>query len=103
MGGETFGDQSNPLSSFFDHLQSTGFILAAPLTLDTNIIGRACKTDWVELTATADDSICGLAAWDGASGTAINTAKQCAQGVAGHRCAVSVDPVWDCCLRTKRP
>lgn len=26
------------------------YILTAPLTLDTNIIGRTIKTDWVELT-----------------------------------------------------
>lgn len=56
----------------FDHPKYR-FILAAPLTLDTNIIGRACKTEWVELKADGTLVITNRYAWDGASGIAINT------------------------------
>ena len=56
----------------FDHPKYR-FILAAPLTLDTNIIGRACKTERVELKADGTLVITNRYAWDGASGIAINT------------------------------
>jgi len=56
----------------FDHPKYR-FILADALRLDTNIIGRACKTDWVELKADGTLIIADGYAWDGASGIAINT------------------------------
>lgn len=56
----------------YDH-KNYRFILTAPLTLDTNIIGRACKTDWIELLTDGTLIISGAYAWDGASGIAINT------------------------------
>lgn len=49
------------------------FILTAPLTLDTGIINRACKTDWIELKKDGTLIIADGYAWDGASGIAINT------------------------------
>ena len=59
------------------------FILRASLTLDTNIIGRACKTDWVELKADGTLTIANRYAWDGASGIAINTKNSIAASC-GH-------------------
>ena len=56
----------------YDH-KNYRFILTAPLTLDTGIINRACKTDWVELKADGTLVITNRYAWDGASGIAINT------------------------------
>lgn len=55
----------------FNH-KNYRFILTAPLVLDTNIIGRACKTDWIELLNDGTLIISGAYAWDGATG-AINT------------------------------
>lgn len=66
----------------FDHPKYR-FILAAPLTLDTNIIGRACKTEWVELKADGTLVITNRYAWDGASGIAINTENSIAASC-GH-------------------
>ena len=66
----------------FDHPKYR-FILAAPLTLDTNIIGRACKTEWVELKADGTLIIANRYAWDGASGIAINTENSIAASC-GH-------------------
>lgn len=58
--------------SHYDH-DDYRFILRASLTLDTDIIGRACKTDWVDLKADGTLIIANRYAWDGASGIAINT------------------------------
>ena len=66
----------------FDHPKYR-FILTAPLTLDTNIIGRACKTDWVELDRNGVMTLSAGYAWDGASGTAINT-KNSVRASCGH-------------------
>ena len=48
----------------YDH-KNYRFILTAPLTLDTNIIGRTIKTDWVELTRNGPLIIADGYAWDG--------------------------------------
>lgn len=65
----------------FNH-KNYRFILTAPLVLDTNIIGRACKTDWIELLNDGMLIISGAYAWDGATG-AINTENSIA-GSCGH-------------------
>ena len=56
----------------YDH-KNYRFILTAPLTLDTGIINRACKTDWIDLKKDGTLIIADGYAWDGASGIAINT------------------------------
>jgi len=56
----------------YDH-KNYRFILTAPLTLDTGIINRACKTDWIELDRNGVMTLSADYAWDGASGIAINT------------------------------
>lgn len=56
----------------YDH-KNYRFILTAPLTLDTGIINRACKTDWIELDRNGVMTLSAGYAWDGASGIAINT------------------------------
>jgi len=56
----------------YDH-KNYRFILTAPLTLDTGIINRACKTDWIELDLNGVMTLSADYAWDGASGIAINT------------------------------
>lgn len=66
----------------YDH-KNYRFILTAPLTLDANIIGRACKTEWVELKKDGTLIIADGYAWDGASGIAINTENSIA-GSCGH-------------------
>lgn len=66
----------------YDH-KNYRFILTAPLTLDTNIIGRACKTDWIELDRNGVMTLSAGYAWDGASGTAINT-KNSVRASCGH-------------------
>ena len=65
----------------FNH-KNYRFILTAPLVLDTNIIGRACKTDWIELLNDGMLIIADGYAWDGATG-AINT-KNSIAGSCGH-------------------
>ncbi len=66
----------------YDH-KNYRFILTAPLTLDTGIINRACKTDWVDLKADGTLIIANRYAWDGASGLAINTENSIAASC-GH-------------------
>lgn len=59
------------------------FILTAPLTLDTGIINRAYKTDWIELDRNGVMTLSAGYAWDGASGIAINT-KNSLRASCGH-------------------
>lgn len=66
----------------YDH-ENYRFILTATLTLDTGIINRACKTDWVDLKADGTLIIANRYAWDGASGVAINTENSIAASC-GH-------------------
>ena len=66
----------------YDH-KNYRFILTAPLTLDTNIIGRTIKTDLVELKKDGTLIIADGYAWDGASGIAINT-KNSLRASCGH-------------------
>ena len=66
----------------FDHPKYR-FILTAPLTLDTGIINRACKTDWIELDRNGVMTLSAGYAWDGASGIAINT-KNSLRASCGH-------------------
>lgn len=66
----------------FDHPKYR-FILSDALRLDTNIIGRACKTDWVELDRNGVMNLSAGYAWDGASGIAINT-KNSVRASCGH-------------------
>lgn len=66
----------------YDH-KNYRFILTAPLTLDTGIINRACKTDWIELDRNGVMTLSAGYAWDGASGIAINT-KNSLRASCGH-------------------
>lgn len=59
------------------------FILTDSLTLDTNIIGRTIKTDWVELTRNGTLILATGYAWNGANKPAINTRNSIAAS-AGH-------------------